>query len=410
MTHALAFCLSEDPKLLRQFIRWTTGKAVSRSSTLEVLEQSLPGEEIAVDEDEAQRRGLPDMWIHDSEHWSLVVECKVSSPASLDQLRRHSLTAQRRGFDDTTVLFICVELPKRSLPEWVTVRKWTEVYVWLKTRAKESEWAKRAAAYLEVAESRFVEDGSLKEGTLTVFSGVPFDERTPYNYPEAKRVLKLAIDQLRSRKDLVRQLGMNPKGIGRGAITGTTGNFVWDFLRLKHSPNSESFTKSPHLTLTVERDLVLAGVTIPHMVTPALRNNVTGLGFEGFRELMEKVNSNLITTLKDAQGAAPHIIVLQRHYLGQRSAGVVDANLRFDLRTAFPSVRNKSKVKVQREWLKASYDALSRKRSNLQVIVGALFPYQYCSMCKSPKIIDHIAGTWIACKPMVDVMLKGSWK
>lgn len=69
-----------------------------------------------------------------------------------------------------------------------------------------------------------MEDGSLKEGMLTVFSGVPFDERQPYNYPEAKRVLKLARDELRNRKDLVRQLDVNPTGEGRGAIAGTTGD------------------------------------------------------------------------------------------------------------------------------------------------------------------------------------------
>ena len=134
------------------------------------------------------------------------------------------------------------------------------------------------------------------------------------------------------------------------------------------------------------------------------------LRYRNHYELMATINSNLITVLKDVKGAAPQVLVLQRHYPTRSSPAIVDADLQFDLRTAFPSDRSKGKVKVQGEWLQATYEALSNKRSNLEVIVGAVFPYQQCPMCKGPEIVDYVAKGWIACKPLVDVMLKGSWK
>jgi hypothetical protein len=42
--------------------------------------------------------------------------------------------------------------------------------------------------------------------------------------------------------------------------------------------------------------------------------------------------------------------------------------------------------------------------------VGATFPYRLCPATAKPEITDAIAGVWMACKPLLDVMLKGRWQ
>ena len=402
LTHALVSVLNEDAKLLKQFVRWITGKAAPNN--INITEQQLPGE-AELSEDESERRGLPDAWIYDNESWSLLIESKVASPLKNDQLRRHYTTAQRRGYGDACVLAIDVVKPVKKLPDYVIFRAWSEVYTWLHKQTQYSEWALKAIRYMEILESKWISDGYLTEGTITVFSGIPFTEENPYSYPEAKRLIKLAMDDLRIRKELVKQLGMNPRGVGRGAITGKDGIAVWDFLRLKGSKSTENFTKYPHLSMGIHNDRIIAIITIPHGIKPEFRRNIIKLGYDGFEDLMRQVNKNLTKVLSKAKGSAPMMNILQRRYPSQRSAAIIDARLEFDLRTAFPG-NKKQAVKIQAEWLMATYDALSNKRSNLQVAVGAIFPYRTCDKTTTPEILDYVVATWIACKPLLDVMLK----
>lgn len=53
-------------------------------------------------------------------------------------------------------------------------RKWTELYRWL-MQDKESEWAGRLISYMAVLEQKLVRGNYLREGTLTVFAGIPFE-------------------------------------------------------------------------------------------------------------------------------------------------------------------------------------------------------------------------------------------
>jgi hypothetical protein len=46
---------------------------------------------------------------------------------------------------------------------------------------------------------------------------------------EEQWMLGLALGELRSRRDLRERLGMNPKVLGRPAITGRQGDAVWNF-------------------------------------------------------------------------------------------------------------------------------------------------------------------------------------
>src|SRR5690606_4682385 len=104
--------------------------------------------------------------------------------------------------------------------------------------------------------------------------------------------------------------------------------------------------------------------------------------------------------------AIPTVSLVQRHYRSQRSKAVIDANLEFDLRTAFPS-RGASAVKLEEEWLRTSYRMLSHKRSNMHFGIGIKFPYSEHTT-GTQKIPDRVSETWIGCKPLLDCLLATS--
>ena len=398
LTHALATALGEDRKLLRSFIGWVCGSVpVGR---LEIVEQQLPGEP-EPEEDEDERGSLPDAWIHDGESWSLLIESKVAASLRNDQLSRHLRTAESRGFTDATLMAIAVTRPKRELPERTEFREWSQVYEWLNNQASRSDWANRAARYFEVAEGKMSNEGYLREGSLTKFTGFPFGNGEVYNYLQAKRLLQLAMDELRRRQDLV-DLGMNPEAAGRAAITGAQEDGVWDYVPLKGAP--ESFTAYPHLTLSVQRDRLVAIVILPNGIQGRLRKRIIDLGYEGFRGVMAEVASNISSNLRRYPGAAPILEALQRRYQSQRSVPTKDACLEFDLRTAVAGNSSDGKVKSQPQWLQAAFDAFVNKRSNLQLAVGATFPYRTCKATAERSILDGIAASWIGCSPLLRTM------
>lgn len=406
LTHALACALDEDRGLLARFIKEIAGVVPPNIKSLKILEQQMPGEDSSYSVEEAEERpGLPDACIHDDEAWALLIESKVQAALTKDQLLRHHQRAQQRcKFTDITILVIGIEQPQFDLP-YIKFQAWTEIYKWLK-KQEGPGWAKRAAQYMEIWEGKMIGTEYLTYGTVTGFYGIPFGDGEPYNYINAKRLLKLAMDDLQNRKDLELHLGMNPKGARRGAITGKSGKSVWDFLPFKGLTDGKKFTKFPHLTLALEHDRLVVIMIVPSSIKPVFRRNILQLGFAGFSDLMSKVNQNLNEALEGATGAAPWVIVLQRRYPSQRSAAITDAMLQYDLRTAFPGSANKQVVKAQSQWLTATYAALEYKKSNLQFAVGAIFPYKNCEAQRSDEILDYIAKTWIACKPLLEVMIK----
>src|SRR5688572_4443620 len=88
LTHALAVCLDEDRRLLDRFLAWIGIRPPSLIKRLTVSEQALPGER-PISEENAERKGLPDIVIHSSESWALFVESKIEARLTDDQLLRH---------------------------------------------------------------------------------------------------------------------------------------------------------------------------------------------------------------------------------------------------------------------------------------------------------------------------------
>ena len=404
LTHALLSALAADPRLLRRFLSWSAG--VDRGSRgWRVMEQSLPGEPSHVDEEGADRRGIPDGCIYDVDGYAVLIECKFAARLNMDQLRRHRRTAFKRGLQGCRVLALVVDAPMRKPPAWVTVREWRQIYSWLTNEAQRSgdvNWAAIVAEYVEVAEMRGSADDYLKSGTLTSFAGIPFNDDNPYTYLQGKRVLELLRRELLNDRRLVREVGLDPTSQGRGAITGRDDNLVWDYISLKAARGTNTFTQRPHLTIGIHDTHLSVAVTIPNGIASRLRSKMLGRNYEEFESLILTVTRNLVKVLTANKGSSPVVVVVQRRYPSQRSKAIIDSQLRFDPRTALPgTARARGGVKAQPEWLRLTYEVLRGRRSNLQLQVAVHFPYAACKVVHEPRIASVIAEVWVACKPLI---------
>jgi hypothetical protein len=391
--------LDVDQQFMHSFLRMVVGSSAPKASGLQIVEQQLPGAPTTTG-DEVSDGSLPDAWIYGDGDWSLLVESKVQTKIEIGQLRRHLVTADRRGFPAAQLLLLSVETP-RTLPERSSHCYWTDIYRWATRESRTSAWATRFVKYMEVTEARMLADGYLKEGTLTAFSGIHFDNQNPYSYAEAKRLLRLMTDELRKRQTLVKRLGMNPTGAGRGAITGQDAGRVWDFLRLKAATEDKVFTKFPHLTLSIENDRAVAQITIPDGLDGEYRRKLKAGGYDGFKQLVADFVCGADSVLKTDTSATPIIIVVQRHYPSQRSEPICDARMEFDPRTA---LGNKSDVKFQEQWLQAAYDAFANKQANIQVAVGLQFSFAKSQAIRDAAFVDLVEQSYLACEPFLKVM------
>jgi hypothetical protein len=385
LTHALAVCLDEDRVLLRRFLKWIDVPPPVHVRSIDVVEQGLPGEH-ARSEEEAQRRGLPDIVIHADEDWCLLIESKVQASLSTDQLRRHTWTLRRRGFRRVYRLI----LTKRTHAVKGTVaRTWSNLYEWLGDQ-DERPWPHRLRAYLRAAEARLASEKYLTEGTLTMFDGFQFIDDESYAEGEARRLLKLAIQELRRRPDL-RRIGVDPKATGRPALSG-----LWDFLALRDRPKGPLFTRWPHLTLASHPDHLEVAITIPHGVDPAVRKRLIALGPDGLTALNMQILRRARRLL--SRGARVEAYAVQRHYRTQRSPADVDARLVFKLSTT----RGQGQVKTQPEWLTLFETLLRRKRSNIQFGYVVRLPWTTRGL-SSRQSLDLIAESWKALSPVLAV-------
>lgn len=395
LSHALAVCLDEDQALLRGFLAWVGVKPPARARGLMIAEQSLPGDAPETEE-EAERKGLPDIVVHDGMTWCLLIESKVQAALTEDQLIRHGRTLRRRGFEQISRLVLTkagVRAPRETI-----ALTWSGLYRWLGTNGRRVEWSERLRSYLRAAEVRLAHEEYLTEGTLTMFDGFPFSPANHYTYGEGKRLLKLAMEELRKDRSL-RALGMNPKAPGRGAITGRDETSVWDFLSLAGRPTRGVFTRYPHLTLSVHVDHLEVAITIPSSVIRLVRRRLVDLDAEGLVAL----NTAILRRAKRllSRGAWVQAYALQRHYLGQRSSPITDARMDFRLETSQP--RGVGRVKRQPEWVELFAELLRRKRSNIQFGYVVHLPWGTKGI-DSRESLRLIVESWGALKPLLDAV------
>jgi len=400
LTHALVCTLEADRSLLRAFLRWAGADHVPPASDLYITEQQLPGE-LSGEDDEEGGDGLPDAAFFTDDGWLFLIEAKVQSGISTRQLGRHLSTAKRKGFESAQLALLSIDTPSRALPESAVHREWSHVYAWFRRRAAGSEWAQRFTDYMEILEARMIAKEYAVRGTLTKFDGLRFDDDNPYTYREGKRLIRLLGDTLQRRKDLHR-LGVDPEGERRSAITGRAGSRVWDFLPLEIARNAKNFTNYPHLTMGINRDSAVAGITVPNGVKGGFRSKLKEIGEEGFFDLLREIDMNTRATRQRSPGARTVAYAVQRHFLSQRSSGREDAKLEADVRTVIKGKRRDAKYQPQ--WASAIYSVLTNKRSNIQFGVQTHFTYE-CPIIRSAEATDLFAETWIAISPLLDLVL-----
>jgi len=396
LTHALVCCLAEDPALLATFLRWL-GVSPPRGERLQVVEQRLPGDaEERRETSELVKRRLPDAWIYSESGWALLIESKIASPIDAAQLRGHLAIAERRGFSSTQLLVLSPLSPSRALPDRCLHRRWSDLYQWAAAE-RGSAWARHLVSYFPIAEQRMVDDGYLLEGTLTTFTGIPFGPDHPYTYLEGKRLLRLMMAALRSDRSLD-AVGIDRSGIGRPAIT-EGADSVWDFLPLSVAAPGAAFTKFPHATVSLQRDRLIAQITLPNDLLGPLRQAVLAGGFVAFKHMLTECVKALAPLMASDSGICPIVIVQQRRYASQRSVPERDALVEFDPRTA---VGGHPAVKLQEEWLRAAYQAFLAKQSNLQLAVGVTFPYAKSTRVRDASLASAIAEAWAGMQPLLE--------
>lgn len=404
LTHALVCCLHEDDALKRDFVEWLIGRAVPEGH-LHIAEQSLPGQ--PSEDEDGVRDSLPDAWIFSDDGWSLLIESKVQAPVDTDQLQSHQSMARKYGYDDATVCLISAKPTTIELPANVVHRLWPEVYEWLHIRQRQSEWARRMVDYMEVLEAKMTATEYLTEGSLTTFTGLRFDDEDGYLPLQAKRLLKLAMQEIRNSERL-RQIGVDPMLPGRGRIPE---NDVWDCVRLQGIGSSGQFNEQPHFTLGLPPEGVLAVLIIPNrwLAVGAHRQAIKQLGYETFLDKITDVTRRLTEVLGSSTQARPWILVQQRRATKGQRLDVWDARLEFDPQTATGLLTDDHAgrpLKPQHEWLEATYRALTNKNANLEMCLGGRMQYNYAGV-QSREFLDRVINSWAACQPLLAAICPG---
>lgn len=371
----------------------------SPAAKLRVVQQTLPGRYEAPEDFE--RRGLPDLVVYDDNGWAVLFESKVQSTIAVNQLERHARTAGRCGYKQSHLVAITVDRPSTPLGKGIRHAQWREIYAWFANRAGHSFFSRELMLYMQALERQMIEQDYQVRGTITMFNGLQFDQDNPYTYAEGKRLIRLLGDQLQVRDDLQR-LGVDPHGERRSAITGQTGEAVWDFLPLRAAKSAENFTDFPHLTMGISRTRPVATITVPNGVKGGFRTRLRDIGFDGFREIILEIERRQRPLVKKSLGATSCMYALQRHFPSQRSSGIVDARIETDLRTMLPA--GSGGVKHQPQWAEAIYTLLSEKRSNIQFGVEMRLDYA-CPLVRSSVCEDLFAESWNACAPLIDFIL-----
>ncbi|WP_353217209.1 hypothetical protein [Sandarakinorhabdus sp.] len=388
-SHALATALARDTDFCAAFVKLALPD-VRPPHNLKVECQSVPGSSVPT-EAEAERLGLPDIWIHDGGDWCLLIEAKVTAPVSERQLETHRSRARRQGF---TTIYVKTLTARNNTDAGLL---WRDVHQLAKSCRWATIWPALTAEFLEVLEVRMVHDVTIGDANLTGFSGIEFGD-DGYGWGQAARLLRQIMNELRREPALV-AMGVDPDLPGRGAITGRGTMQVWDYLRLAGSADKDH-THWPHLTVNITHDAAAAKITLPNSLERVLRKRMTALGSVGWRQLANDL-VNCATPLVSAFPAAvPMCRMIQRRYPSQRATPYIDCLLEFDLRTCAGG----PPVKLQPQWLDAAFRSWSDRQSNLQLQFGVQFPLDRCPEMKTPAAIHMLRDALLATKPVLQAL------
>ncbi len=401
LTHSLVSILHHEKALLKSFLQEFSPSTASSTKGLQIIEQGLPGK-VELEEGEAIKQGLPDALIYNDEGWALIVESKISSSLTRDQLRRHVHTVRKCGYDRVFGLAITVDAPRFTMPDWKMV-SWKDVYIWGNKHKHTSSRARLMTEYFDIAEAKMAQDEYLTEGTITEFSGISFN---PYTYLEGKRVLRLLMQKLRGNEQFIKAMGIDKAAPGRSAITKQ--EVLWDFMRLaKKEGKQVPFQSFPHCTVGIDAVRADAMITFPHSMSRPLRHRLCGETFEDFANRLGQASDSIDKALKGLKGYRPTARLLQRRYQTQRSIPYRDGLIEFDPRVTFGKKKPQigPAIKQQQEWAGAVFELLRNKKSNLQFQIGVEFYHNKFDELHNKNADKYFAAVFRALKPFVETVI-----
>ena len=201
-----------------------------------------------------------------------------------------------------------------------------------------------------------------------------------------------AMALLGGRRDLQGRLRIKPDPARKRQTDG------WSVFGFRGSGGG--FNESPHLLLHVGDKDVGARVILPNKARGGLW---TKLRSRSLAHLMSQVTREMAPAMANCLGMEPRLILKQRHWRTRNGPSFQDAYLDVDLRTLRGDPD--SGVKKQREWMEAAQHVVANKGSNLELQVGATFPYNHCPAIQTPNALDHVASAWIGCRSFVKWLL-----
>ncbi|MCH2227467.1 MAG: hypothetical protein MK033_06810 [Candidatus Caenarcaniphilales bacterium] len=396
LTHAFICSLDRDQDFLRIFIKDFLQIKINKKDKLSIYLQSLPHKVSRIKDPS----GLPDASILINDNQVICIENKVEDILTRDQLERHKTTWAKNENIDIEKSFSGVTFaPKEydfQLEDWKHYQ-WSELYLFLRKHINR-EWVKELFQYMEVLEMNMIKDKKLGDLSLTCFSGIPFNKENPYEYFEAKRVLKILMPELKKYSILEKELDMNFHDSGRGAIS--SGLSVWDCIAVNDDKRN-NYTDLLHFVISIRQKSFDVCFTLPDKLKGSYRSKLRKAGYELFKEEIQKLIETCESNLYGIQGYSLNCDVVQRRHATRKSEAVEDSKLSFDLRTAFvyPEGKYQPNIHNKEYWLQAAYESIVNKGSaNIQTSFKVSFDYDKCTQLNSPKAVELIIKSWLSFK------------
>lgn len=392
LTHALISSLENDRDFLKKFLDFFVKIKIDNTNHLALHEQSLPFK-ISKQEE----RGLPDALIIIDSKKIICFENKIEDKLTIDQLERHYKTILSND-DIETLEFIGVTFTPNQQDIQTKYWKhfsWKDLYSFLQN-LKGSFWVKELMQYMEVLERKMIDDKKLEDIQLTQFTGIPFNKENSFDEFEARRTLKLLMPELKRQKILDKELDLNLSHLGRGKIK--KGESVWDIIPVKDAEKI-NFSDLIHFTIVIKEKSLDINLVIPDKLKGRYRSNLKKIGYENFRQKVQELVNKIDKDLEGHEGYYPKCNMTQRRYPSINAKPIVDSNLKFNLRTAFPRSDKKSSPCYQEQWLKSIFEALINKgTANIQVSFQISFHYDECDYLNDPNLIHLIVKSFLSFK------------
>ncbi len=402
LTHALVSTLISDKNLARSFCTWCCGRKTTKKDTLKIEQQTVPGSDPLSDQSQADKKGLPDASIIVNEFsdkpWVLLIENKIGSTLTRDQLKRHYKTTARY-FEDIEILAITATAQASKTLGTAHHKTWKEVFAWFGQYKQQSFWTQQLREFMHILESQMLEDNKHLPEFLTMFDGIHFSKQQPYAYRSAKLLLRNLTSELRKIKKL-KEIGVDIDDTGRHAITGNTGTHVWDYLTLRPKKESGSFTDWPHFTVSFNAQSTNVRLTLPNGMKTHLKNNLRSLEQDEFCNLLRQTTKNFKKCLGKSNDWIPIIQLIQRHFKSQRSKGIADGEVNADLRTMDGDTTHG--IKANPYWVNGIFESWKNNRGpNIQMQVGVSISNESNTL-GDKSAVQLLANCMLALKPVID--------